>query len=125
MAQVELNGMGSPISPGSLEGAVRYVAAATGVPVLVTEHGLSTEDDAQRCAFIPEALLGSTGRSPTASPSSGTATGRSWTTSSGSRPTARSSGLHAVDRDTLGAHAEGVVAGLLGQTSQLRSGLSV
>ena len=27
----ELNGMGSPISPESLEGAVRYVAEATGV----------------------------------------------------------------------------------------------
>ncbi|MHA6522830.1 glycoside hydrolase family 1 protein [Tessaracoccus sp. G1721] len=54
----ELNGMGSPISTESLEGAVRYVAEATGVPVLVTEHGLSTEDDAQRCRFLPEALAG-------------------------------------------------------------------
>jgi hypothetical protein len=55
---VELNGMGSPIQPGSLEGAVRYVAEAAGVPVLVTEHGLSTEDDAQRYRFLPEALAG-------------------------------------------------------------------
>jgi len=29
-----------------------------GRPVLVTEHGLSTEDDDQRCRFLPEALAG-------------------------------------------------------------------
>lgn len=52
----KLNGMGAEIYPASLAGAVRYAHAATGVPILVTEHGLSTADDALRAAFIPAAL---------------------------------------------------------------------
>lgn len=54
----KLNGMGTEIYPASLAGAVRYAHAATGVPILVTEHGLSTGDDALRAAFIPAALSG-------------------------------------------------------------------
>lgn len=50
------NGMGSVIEPGSLAGAVRYAHQRSGVPVLVTEHGIQTDDDAQRAAFIPAAL---------------------------------------------------------------------
>jgi beta-glucosidase len=50
------NGMGSVIEPGSLAGAVRYAHERSGVPVLVTEHGIQTDDDAQREAFIPAAL---------------------------------------------------------------------
>jgi beta-glucosidase len=53
-----LNEMGSDVYPLSLAGAVRYVHAATGRPVLVTEHGISTADDTQRCAFMPAALRG-------------------------------------------------------------------
>lgn len=52
----KLNGMGQEIYPASLAGAVRYAHAATGVPVIVTEHGLFTDDDAARAAFIPAAL---------------------------------------------------------------------
>lgn len=52
----ELNGMGSAIAPESLAGAVRYAHERSGVPVLVTEHGIQTDDDAQRAAFIPAAL---------------------------------------------------------------------
>ena len=55
---VPVNGMGSAIDPTSLEGAVRYAYAQTGVPVLVTEHGLSHDDDALRVDFIPPALAG-------------------------------------------------------------------
>jgi beta-glucosidase len=40
----------------SLANAVRYAHAATGVPIIVTEHGMSTEDDAARAQFIPAAL---------------------------------------------------------------------
>ena len=40
----------------SLANAVRFAHAATGVPVLVTEHGLVTDDDAERARFIPAAL---------------------------------------------------------------------
>lgn len=52
----KMNGMGAEIYPASLAGAVRYAHAATGLPILITEHGLSTHDDALRAAFIPAAL---------------------------------------------------------------------
>lgn len=54
----ELNGMGTAIVPASLAGAVRYAHEVAQVPVLVTEHGIQTPDDAQRAAFIPAALHG-------------------------------------------------------------------
>ena len=38
--------------------AVRYAHEATGRPVLVTEHGMSTADDRQRAAFIEPSLAG-------------------------------------------------------------------
>ena len=57
-AGAALNGMGSEIYPPSLGNAVRYAHAATGLPIMVTEHGLSTHDDALRAAFIPESLRG-------------------------------------------------------------------
>jgi beta-glucosidase len=50
------DGMGREIYPASLANAVRYVHEQTGRPILVTEHGLCTDDDAQRAAFIPAAL---------------------------------------------------------------------
>ncbi|WP_432537025.1 family 1 glycosylhydrolase [Kineococcus arenarius] len=50
------NGMGTVIEPASLAGAVRYAHRVSGVPVLVTEHGLQTDDDTQRAAFVPAAL---------------------------------------------------------------------
>jgi len=53
-----LNEMGSAVDPESLGGAVRYAHEVSGRPVLVTEHGLGTEDDAQRAAFIAPALEG-------------------------------------------------------------------
>lgn len=53
-----LNWSGSEVWPGSLAGAVRYAHAATGRPVLVSEHGVGTDDDRVRAAFIPAALAG-------------------------------------------------------------------
>jgi len=53
---VPLDGMGREIYPRSLANAVRYVHEQTGRSVLITEHGLVTDDDAQRAAFIPAAL---------------------------------------------------------------------
>lgn len=50
------NGMGSVIEPASLAGAVRYAYQRSGVPVMITEHGIQTEDDSRRAAFIPAAL---------------------------------------------------------------------
>ncbi|CAI9401424.1 glycoside hydrolase family 1 protein [Nocardioides sp. T2.26MG-1] len=53
-----VNQMGSAIEPLSLAGAVRYAHAVAGVPVLVTEHGMSTDDDTQRAAFLEPSLTG-------------------------------------------------------------------
>lgn len=52
------NWSGTEVWPGSLAGAVRYAHAVTGRPVLVSEHGVGTDDDAVRAAFIPPALAG-------------------------------------------------------------------
>ena len=51
-------GLYSGIDPASLGEAVRYAHEATGVPVLVTEHGMATDDDANRVAFIEPSLGG-------------------------------------------------------------------
>ncbi|HXP24967.1 MAG TPA: family 1 glycosylhydrolase [Steroidobacteraceae bacterium] len=51
-----LDGMGREIYPASLANVVRYVHEQTARPILITEHGLVTDDDAQRAAFIPAAL---------------------------------------------------------------------
>jgi beta-glucosidase len=48
----------SSIHPPSLGNAVGYIHRATGVPILVTEHGIGTEDDRQRAAFLEPALRG-------------------------------------------------------------------
>lgn len=48
---------GQEIDPASLAGAVRYIHQATKVPIFVTEHGLSSTDDAARARIIPEALV--------------------------------------------------------------------
>jgi beta-glucosidase len=53
-----LNWSGTEVWAGSLAGAVRYAHEATGVPILVSEHGVGTEDDTIRAKFIPEALAG-------------------------------------------------------------------
>ncbi|WP_397558100.1 family 1 glycosylhydrolase [Microbacterium alkaliflavum] len=53
-----VNGMGTVIEPDSLAGAVRYAHEVSGVPVLVTEHGIQSDDDTQRAAFTPAALDG-------------------------------------------------------------------
>ena len=40
-AGAERNQMGTVIEPASLAGAVRYAHEVSGVPVLVTEHGMA------------------------------------------------------------------------------------
>jgi beta-glucosidase len=54
----QVNQMGSAIEPLSLAGAVRYAHDVAQVPVLVTEHGMSTDDDTLRAAFIEPSLVG-------------------------------------------------------------------
>ncbi len=51
-----LNSMGTGIYPESLGEAVRYAFDTSRVPVLVTEHGLSHQDDSLRAALIPAAI---------------------------------------------------------------------
>lgn len=50
------NWSGSEVYAPSLAGAVRYAHQATGVPILVSEHGVGTDDDTVRAALIPAAL---------------------------------------------------------------------
>jgi beta-glucosidase len=52
----EVNYSGSEIYAPSLAGAVRYAHQATGVPIIVTEHGVGTTDDSVRARLIPAAL---------------------------------------------------------------------
>jgi beta-glucosidase len=55
-ADARRNHLGGEIWPPSLAGAVRYVHAATGRPIFVTEHGAGTDDDRLRAWLIPAAL---------------------------------------------------------------------
>jgi beta-glucosidase len=49
---------GPDVHPSSLGNAVRYVHAESGVPVFVTEHGMATDDDTRRAAFLAPSLAG-------------------------------------------------------------------
>ncbi len=53
-----LNFRGTEVYPMSLAGAVEFAHTATGLPILVTEHGVGTDDDTVRAALIPAALQG-------------------------------------------------------------------
>jgi beta-glucosidase len=53
-----LNWSGSEVYAPSLAGAVRYAHEATKLPILVTEHGVGSDDDTVRAKLIPEALAG-------------------------------------------------------------------
>lgn len=55
-AGAPVNDMGAEIYPASLAGAVRHAHAISGVPVIVTEHGINSADDTKRAALIPAAL---------------------------------------------------------------------
>ena len=57
-AHSERNWSGTEVWAPSLAGAVRYVHEATGRPILVSEHGVGTNDDTLRARFIPAALEG-------------------------------------------------------------------
>jgi beta-glucosidase len=50
------NFMGREVYPPSLAGAVRYAYETAGVPIIVTEHGVGTDDDTIRAELIPAAL---------------------------------------------------------------------
>jgi beta-glucosidase len=48
--------MGYEYWPQALEGTIRYAAEKARVPVIVTENGIGTDDDAQRVDYYREAL---------------------------------------------------------------------
>ena len=50
--------MGYEFYPESLEHTVRLASKETGVPVIVTENGVGTENDARRVEYIQRALAG-------------------------------------------------------------------
>ena len=52
------NWSGSEVYAPSLGNAVRYAHEATGLPILVSEHGVGTDDDTIRAGLIPAALAG-------------------------------------------------------------------
>jgi beta-glucosidase len=53
-----VNWSGTEVYAPSLGNAVRYAHSVTGKPVLVSEHGVGTDDDTIRAKFIPESLVG-------------------------------------------------------------------
>ena len=52
----ELTGTGWDFYPEALEHAIRYAAGKTGVPIIVTENGVATDDDERRVEFIRRSL---------------------------------------------------------------------
>ncbi|MEN2739947.1 family 1 glycosylhydrolase [Microbacterium sp. X-17] len=53
-----IDGFEPNVDPDSLRGAVEYAYSVAGVPILVSEHGISTHDDSQRVALLEPALDG-------------------------------------------------------------------
>jgi beta-glucosidase len=54
----DVNQMGEEIYPQALEATIREAWRIAGVPVIVTENGLATEDDDQRLSYLRTALGG-------------------------------------------------------------------
>lgn len=57
-AGVPVTQMGYEFWPEALEATIRYAAAYTGSPVIVTENGLGSENDAERITYVRRALKG-------------------------------------------------------------------
>ncbi len=57
-AGVETTQMGYEFWPEALEATIRYAAQYTGLPVIVTENGIGTEDDSRRIEYVRRALQG-------------------------------------------------------------------
>jgi beta-glucosidase len=55
---IELTQMGYEFWPEALEATLRYANKVAGVPMMVTENGISTEDDTRRVAYYQRALRG-------------------------------------------------------------------
>jgi len=57
-AGVPVTQLHQEVYPPSLGNVVRYAASVVRVPIIVTEHGIGTEDDGLRGRFIRESLAG-------------------------------------------------------------------
>jgi beta-glucosidase len=57
-ADVERTQMGYPFQPEALEQAIRRAAQLTGLPAIVTENGIATDDDTRRVEFVERAVRG-------------------------------------------------------------------
>lgn len=55
---VEVTQMGYEFWPQALEATLRYANEVSGVPMMVTENGIGTEDDTRRIAYYQDALHG-------------------------------------------------------------------
>jgi beta-glucosidase len=55
--EVPLTLMGDERWPQAVEHTVRRAASVSGRPVVVTENGIATDDDAERIAFVRDALV--------------------------------------------------------------------
>jgi beta-glucosidase len=55
---VELTQMGYEFMPEALEATIRHAHKVTGLPLMVTENGISADDDTRRIAFVERALKG-------------------------------------------------------------------
>jgi len=54
----ELTQTGMEFYPECVEHVVRYAARASGVPIIVTENGIATEDDSRRVEYMRRTLAG-------------------------------------------------------------------
>ena len=57
-ADNELTQMGYEFWPEALEACIRHAIAVSGLPVIVTENGIGTEDDTRRIEYVRRALNG-------------------------------------------------------------------
>ena len=57
-AGMEITQMGNAFWPGCVEACIRHGVEITGLPALVTENGIGTDDDSRRIAYLSEALAG-------------------------------------------------------------------
>jgi len=55
---IELTQMGYEFWPEALEATLHYANKIAGVPLMVTENGIGTQDDTRRVAYYQRALLG-------------------------------------------------------------------
>lgn len=55
---VERTLVGYEFYPESLEGTIRHASQVTGLPIIVTENGIATDDDTRRIVYMERALRG-------------------------------------------------------------------